>query len=84
MVRKFHAVLQPEKEGGFSAFVPALPGCASQGETEKEALRNIKEAVELYLEGLEIDRQPIPAWTTNGVRRIKKAIVVTGSRAISI
>lgn len=60
MTRRYHVVLQPEKEGGFSAFVPALPGCASQGETEKEALQNIKEAVELYLEGLEADRQPIP------------------------
>jgi antitoxin HicB len=61
MTRKFHVVLQPEKEGGFSAFVPALPGCASQGETEAEAIRNIKEAIELYVEGLVADRQPIPS-----------------------
>ena len=61
MTRKFHVVLQPEKEGGFSAFVPALPGCASQGETEEEAVRNIKEAIELYVEGLVADRQPIPS-----------------------
>lgn len=61
MTRRFHVVLQPEKEGGFSVFVPALPGCASQGETEEEALRNIKEAAGLYLEGLEADRQPIPS-----------------------
>lgn len=60
MVHRFHVVLQPEKEGGFSVFVPALPGCASQGETEKEALKNIKEAIALYLEGLEADQQPIP------------------------
>ena len=50
MTRKFHVVLQPEKEGGFSVFVPALPGCASQGETEEEAIQNIKEAIELYRE----------------------------------
>ncbi len=61
MTRKFHVVLQPEKEGGFSVFVPALPGCASQGETEEEAIRNIKEAIELYVEGLVVDRQPIPS-----------------------
>ncbi len=60
MVRKFHVILQSEKEGGFSAFVPALPGCASQGETEEEALQNVKEAIELYLEGLEMDQQSIP------------------------
>ncbi len=61
MIRKFHVVLQPEREGGFSVFVPALSGCASQGETEEEALQNMKEAIELYLDGLEADRQPIPA-----------------------
>lgn len=35
------------------AYVPALPGCMSQGETEEETLKNIKEAIELYLEVLE-------------------------------
>ena len=38
-------------ESGYSAVVPALPGCCSQGETEEEALRNVEEAIELYLEG---------------------------------
>ena len=62
MIRRFSVVLQSEpKEGGFSVFVPALPGCASQGETEAEALVNIKEAILLYLEGLEADHQPIPS-----------------------
>ncbi len=60
MTRKFHVVLQPEVDGGFSVFVPALTGCASQGDTEEEALHNIKEAIELYVESLEADRQPIP------------------------
>ena len=60
MVRRFTVVLQPEVEGGFSVFVPALPGCASQGETDAEALVNIKEAIALYLEGLKADHQPIP------------------------
>lgn len=61
LVRKFKVVLQPEPEGGYSVFVPTLPGCASQGETEAEALANIKEAIALYLEGLKADRQPIPS-----------------------
>lgn len=61
MGRRFTVVLQAEPKGGFSVYVPALPGCASQGETEAEALTNIKEAIALYLEGLEADRQPIPA-----------------------
>lgn len=60
MVHRWTVVLQPEPEGGFSVFVPALSGCASQGETEAEALSNIKEAIALYIEGLKADRQPIP------------------------
>jgi predicted RNase H-like HicB family nuclease len=39
-----------EDDGGFSVVVPGLPGCVSQGETRDEALANIKEAIELYLE----------------------------------
>lgn len=48
--REYQAVFQEETEGGFSVWVPDLPGCASQGETFEEALANIKEAIELYLE----------------------------------
>lgn len=61
MLRRFTVILEPEVEGGFSAFVPALPGCASQGETEAAALTNIKEAIALYLEGLQADHQSIPS-----------------------
>ena len=48
--REYQAVFQEETEGGFSVWVPDLPGCASQGETLEEALENIREAIELYLE----------------------------------
>ncbi len=50
-VFEYTAVFQEEKEGGYSVWIPTLPGCASQGETFEEALKNIKEAIELYLEG---------------------------------
>lgn len=50
---KFKVVLEPQKEGGYTVYVPALPGCVSEGNTKEEALRNIKEAIELYLEPLE-------------------------------
>jgi len=43
-------VLEEQKDGGFTVYVPSLPGCISQGETIKDALKNIKEAIELYLE----------------------------------
>lgn len=48
-------VLEPSTEGGFTAHVPSLPGCISEGETREEALRNIREAIELYLEPVEDD-----------------------------
>lgn len=52
-VLEYTAVFQEEKEGGYSVWVPTLPGCASQGETIEEALKNIKEAIELYLDDVE-------------------------------
>ncbi len=42
--------LIPEEEGGYSVLVPGLAGCVSQGESREEALKNIKEAIELYLD----------------------------------
>jgi predicted RNase H-like HicB family nuclease len=50
---RFFVVLEPAKEGGFNVSVPALDGCFTQGDTEKEALKNAKEAILCYLEGLE-------------------------------
>ena len=49
-ILQYNAVIQEEKEGGYSVWVPALPGCTSQGETFEETVKNIKEAIELYLE----------------------------------
>ena len=50
-VLRYTAVFEPQVEGGFSVAVPALPGCISEGDTFEEAATNIKEAIELYLEG---------------------------------
>lgn len=52
---KLKIVLEPSEEGGFTVFVPSLPGCISEGDTREEALANIKEAIELYLEPTEDD-----------------------------
>lgn len=46
----FQVLIREERDGGYSVSVPALPGCHSQGETMKEALANIREAAELWLE----------------------------------
>ena len=48
-------ILEPSEEGGFTAIVPALPGCISEGNSREEALQNIQEAIELYLESIEDD-----------------------------
>jgi len=52
---KFKVVLEPSEDGGFTAFVPSLPGCVSEGESQEDALSNIQEAISLYLEPVEDD-----------------------------
>jgi predicted RNase H-like HicB family nuclease len=52
---KFQVVLEPSDDGGYTVYVPALPGCISEGDTVDEAMRNIREAIELYLEPVEDD-----------------------------
>ncbi len=47
---KFKVIIKEGEDGWYVIEVPALPGCISQGRTKKEALENIKEATELYLE----------------------------------
>ena len=46
-------ILEPSGEGGYTVYVPSLPGCISEGETWQEALDNIQEAMALHLESLE-------------------------------
>ncbi len=55
-------VFEASDEGGFTVFAPGLPGCISGADTKKEALANIKEAIELYLEPIE-DDMPLSAQT---------------------
>ena len=52
---KLKIVLEPSDEGGYTVYVPSLPGCISEGDTKEEAMANIKEAIELYLESVEDD-----------------------------
>lgn len=48
-------ILEPSEEGGFTVIVPSLPGCISEGDSREEAIKNIREAIELYLEPVEDD-----------------------------
>ena len=59
VVENFAIIIHQEREGGFWAEVPALPGCYSQGETIEELKTNIREAIEGVLEVLDAQgRQP--------------------------
>lgn len=46
---KLQVILEPSDEGGYTAYIPSLPGCISEGDTKQEAMKNIREAAELYL-----------------------------------
>ena len=61
MVRKYRVLLDPNELGGYTVTVPLLPGCISEGDTREEALANIREAIELYIESLIDDDEIIPA-----------------------
>ncbi len=54
-------ILIPDTEvGGFTVTVPSLPGCISEGDTEEEALANIKEAIDLFIEDMIADGEEVP------------------------
>ena len=58
-MRKYAIVIE-QGENNLSAYVPDLPGCITTGKTIEEIERNIREAIELHLEGLLEDGEPIP------------------------
>jgi predicted RNase H-like HicB family nuclease len=60
---RYTVILEREPDGGYVASIPALPGCVSQGDTRDEALANIKEAAELYIEDCRDAGDPISAAT---------------------
>ncbi len=57
---KYRVIIEQDEDGMFVAEVPALPGCLSQGQTRTEALRNIHEAIEGYIESLKAHDEPVP------------------------
>lgn len=66
---RYRVILEPEEEGGYAVWVPALPGCVSQGDTLEEALANIREAIQSYVESCRKhgeavpDESLMPEWT---------------------
>ncbi len=57
---KYTVILEKGQESGYVAHVPALRGCVSQGDSREQALANVKEAIEVYIEALLEDGIPVP------------------------
>ena len=57
---KYRVLIEQDEDGMFVAEVPALSGCISQGATRSEALMNIQEAIQAYIESLEKHNEPVP------------------------
>ena len=72
---RYTVILEPEDAGGFHAFVPALKGCHTQGDTEEEALANAQEAITAYLESLRAHGDPIPAEDLRRSRGVRPAVL---------
>ena len=59
---EYKIVLEPDPDDdGYVVHCPVLPGCYSQGDTREEAIENIREAIQAYIESLRKDRLPIPS-----------------------
>lgn len=57
---RFNIIFRPEPDGGFTAVVPALPGCVTYGRTLVEARKMAKDAISGYIESLRKHKEPIP------------------------
>lgn len=57
---RYTVILEREPDGGYVASVPALPGCVSQGDSRDDALTNIKEAIDVYIEDCRDAGDPVP------------------------
>jgi predicted RNase H-like HicB family nuclease len=68
-----HVILTPVEDGWWMANVPSLPGCVTQGSSKGEALENVKEAIQLYIESLVEDGEAVPEDVA-----VESAVVVVG------
>ncbi len=71
---KYTVILEKGQDSGYVAYVPALRGCVSQGNTREETLKNIKEAMQLYIAALLEDGLPVP--TEVGKESVELAVEI--------
>jgi predicted RNase H-like HicB family nuclease len=72
---EFDVVILEDETGGYVALVPALPGCHTQGETLEELMKNVREAIELYLETLtDEEREEVLRQRMVGIQKVKAVV----------
>jgi len=59
-MNRITVILEKTSEGGYSAFLPALPGCISTGATVADIKNTIRDAVEFHIEGMRMENLPVP------------------------
>ena len=59
----YRVIIEKDEDGVLIAKVPDLPGCATEGKTREELMKNVKEAIQAYLEGLKEHGDPVPIET---------------------
>lgn len=64
---KYRVIIEQDEDGMFVAEAPSLPGCISQGKTRDEAITNIREAIQAYVESLKKHNEPVPLPITQEV-----------------
>ena len=60
---KYRVIIEQDEDGVLVAKVPDLPGCATEGKTRKELVKNVREAIEAYIEALKQHGDPVPIET---------------------
>jgi predicted RNase H-like HicB family nuclease len=69
---EFDMIILEDETGGYIAFVPALPGCHTQGDTLEELMKNMKECIELYMETLtEEEKKDVLRQRVVGIQKVK-------------
>ena len=56
----YRVIIEPDENNTFHGFVPALPGCHTWGATFEETRKNMRDAIDVYIRSLKIDKQPVP------------------------
>jgi len=71
-MHEFDVVIIEDETGGYVAFMPALPGCHTQGDTLEELMNNAKEAINLYIETLEKEeKKDLLQQRVVGIQKVK-------------